>query len=110
MGEKIGNLKKLNELGGLNFYKKHSTILKKTTEMKSKLLYGIFGILCLNFTVLRAQPNTEGAVIATIKINDHIHMLQWSGAGNMMLLSGKDGNNATQRLPQLLKTANFLFR
>lgn len=41
---------------------------------------------------LSAQPNMNDAVITTVKIKDHIHMLQWSGAGNMMLLSGKDGN------------------
>jgi glyoxylase-like metal-dependent hydrolase (beta-lactamase superfamily II) len=41
---------------------------------------------------LSAQPNMDNAVISTIKIKDHIHMLQWSGAGNMLLLSGKDGN------------------
>ena len=34
----------------------------------------------------------DSAQISTIKINDHIHLLQWSGAGNMMLLSGTDGN------------------
>jgi len=34
----------------------------------------------------------DDATITTIKINDHMHLLQWSGAGNMMLLSGKDGN------------------
>jgi glyoxylase-like metal-dependent hydrolase (beta-lactamase superfamily II) len=48
-----------------------------------------FFLLSLN---LSAQPNMDNAVINTVKINDHIHMLQWSGAGNMMLLSGKDGN------------------
>jgi cyclase len=42
--------------------------------------------------IAQAQPNMDNAVISTIKIKDHIHMLQWSGAGNMMLLSGKDGN------------------
>jgi glyoxylase-like metal-dependent hydrolase (beta-lactamase superfamily II) len=41
---------------------------------------------------LSAQPNMDNAVISTIKIKDHIHMLQWSGGGNMLLLSGKDGN------------------
>lgn len=39
-----------------------------------------------------AQANMDNAVISTIKINDHMHMLQWAGAGNMLLLSGKDGN------------------
>ncbi len=48
-------------------------------------------IFSLSFKLL-AQPNMNDAVIKTVKINDHIHMLQWSGAGNMMLLSGKDGN------------------
>ncbi len=41
---------------------------------------------------LAAQANMESAIINTIKINDHMHMLQWSGAGNMLLLSGHDGN------------------
>jgi glyoxylase-like metal-dependent hydrolase (beta-lactamase superfamily II) len=41
---------------------------------------------------LSAQPNMDNAVISTIKIKDHLHMLQWSGGGNMLLLSGKDGN------------------
>lgn len=49
-------------------------------------------LLCLNYNFLIAQQNMDNAVINTIKIKDHIHMLQWSGAGNMMLLSGKDGN------------------
>ena len=39
-----------------------------------------------------AQANMDEAVISTVKIKDHIHMLQWQGAGNMMVLSGKDGN------------------
>ncbi len=39
-----------------------------------------------------AQANMDDAVISTIKIKDHIHMLQWQGAGNMMVLSGPDGN------------------
>jgi cyclase len=39
-----------------------------------------------------AQPNIENAQITTLKIKENIHMLQWAGAGNMMLLSGKDGN------------------
>jgi cyclase len=60
--------------------------------MKPKQSLIIAAILCIfNFSVL-AQPGIEKAEISTIKINDHIHMLQWSGAGNMMLLSGKDGN------------------
>lgn len=49
-------------------------------------------LLCLNYNFLIAQQNMDNAVINTIKIKDHIHMLQWAGAGNMMLLSGKDGN------------------
>ena len=58
---------------------------------KSTLFFSLF--LAVAYTLsLTAQPNTDSAVIKTIKINDHIHMLQWSGAGNMMLLSGKDGN------------------
>lgn len=60
--------------------------------MKSKLIYCFFVIFCINISVIHSQPNTDNAVIKTIKIKDHIHMLQWSGAGNMMLLSGKDGN------------------
>ena len=60
--------------------------------MKSKLFFYILGIFYLNPFITYAQPNTDNAVISTIKINDHISMLQWSGAGNMMLLSGKDGN------------------
>ncbi len=46
----------------------------------------------LNSSIIYAQQDFEKAVISTIKIKDHIHMLQWAGAGNMMLLSGKDGN------------------
>ncbi len=60
--------------------------------MKLKLLCSIMGIFCLNTAAIYSQPNMDSAVIKTIKIKDHIHMLQWSGAGNMMLLSGKDGN------------------
>ena len=41
---------------------------------------------------LSAQTNIDTTVISTIKIKDHIHMLQSSRAGNMLLLSGKDGN------------------
>lgn len=57
--------------------------------MKSTITLLLF---CLNFNFLIAQQNMDNAVINTIKIKDHIHMLQWAGAGNMMLLSGKDGN------------------
>lgn len=60
--------------------------------MKLKLIYCFFVVFCVNISVIHSQPNTDDAVIKTIKIKDHIHMLQWSGAGNMMLLSGKDGN------------------
>jgi cyclase len=49
-------------------------------------------LLVLCAYIAQAQPNMDHATIATIKIKDNIHMLQWSGAGNMMLLSGKDGN------------------
>jgi glyoxylase-like metal-dependent hydrolase (beta-lactamase superfamily II) len=52
----------------------------------------LFVFISLSFSTLLAQPNMDDAVIKTIKIKDHIHMLQWSGAGNMLLLSGKDGN------------------
>lgn len=56
--------------------------------MKSFLL-----IACVSVSMfLSAQPNMDDAVISTVKIKDHIHMLQWQGAGNMMVLSGKDGN------------------
>ncbi len=51
-----------------------------------------FVLICSIFGKLSAQTNMDSAVIKTIKIKGHIHMLQWSGAGNMMLLSGKDGN------------------
>ncbi|MEP7322863.1 MAG: MBL fold metallo-hydrolase [Saprospiraceae bacterium] len=54
-----------------------------------QLLFGLFSLTSLMFY---AQPNMDDAVISTIKINDHMHMLQWSGAGNMLLISGKDGN------------------
>ncbi len=57
--------------------------------MKIKLL---ICLVCLNLTSVFAQQNMDNAVISTIKIKDNIHMLQWAGAGNMMLLSGKDGN------------------
>ena len=48
-----------------------------------------FGVL---ITTTNAQSNMDDAKITTVKIKDHIHMLQWSGAGNMLLLSGNDGN------------------
>ena len=58
---------------------------------KAHTLLGL--VIIFSFSLeLAAQPKMDSAVIKTIKINDHIHMLQWSGAGNMMLLSGKDGN------------------
>ncbi len=60
--------------------------------MKPILLCCLVGVLCLTHCVVSGQPNTDNAVITTIKLKPHIHMLQWSGAGNMMLLSGKDGN------------------
>ncbi|MES2796109.1 MAG: MBL fold metallo-hydrolase [Bacteroidota bacterium] len=60
--------------------------------MKKFTFYKLIFLFTLSTSISFAQPNTENAVISTIKINDHIHMLQWSGAGNMMLLSGKDGN------------------
>ncbi len=60
--------------------------------MKTKQFYCVLALFCLNFSNIHAQQDFEKAVISTIKIKDHIHMLQWSGAGNMMLLSGKDGN------------------
>ncbi len=53
-------------------------------------LFFLLILLCIS--PLYAQQNMDKAEIKTIKINDHIHMLQWSGAGNMLLLSGKDGN------------------
>jgi glyoxylase-like metal-dependent hydrolase (beta-lactamase superfamily II) len=61
----------------------------KNSNMKIKLLICLF---CLNLTLVFAQQNMDNAVISTVKIKDNIHMLQWAGAGNMMLLSGKDGN------------------
>ena len=60
--------------------------------MKSRLLCCLLATFCLKLSMLQGQPNMDSAVIITIKIKDHIHMLQWGGAGNMMLLSGKDGN------------------
>jgi len=56
--------------------------------MKSFLF---LALLCFS-QLLLAQANMDDATITTLKINDHMHLLQWSGAGNMMLLSGKDGN------------------
>lgn len=52
----------------------------------------LFLLLFLFSIRAMAQPNIETATISTIKIKNHIHLLQWTGAGNMMLLSGKDGN------------------
>jgi cyclase len=60
--------------------------------MKSKLTLSLSILLCIFVSSIFAQPNMENAVIKTIKIKDNIHLLQWEGAGNMMLLSGKDGN------------------
>lgn len=57
-----------------------------------KTLITIVALNLSNSLSLSAQQNMDDAVIKTIKIKDHIHMLQWGGAGNMMLLSGKDGN------------------
>ena len=54
-----------------------------------RILIGLFTLINV---LLLAQPNMDNAVISTVKINDHMHMLQWSGAGNMLLVSGKDGN------------------
>lgn len=58
--------------------------------MIRKLL--VLGFIAIFSISINAQANMDNAVISTIKINDHMHMLQWSGAGNMLLLSGKDGN------------------
>lgn len=59
--------------------------------MKNKISLTILVvIICSVYTY--SQSNMDNAVISTIKINDHMHMLQWVGAGNMLLLSGKDGN------------------
>lgn len=56
--------------------------------MKIRLLTVFILASCIS----SAQANMDDAVISTVKIKDHIHMLQWQGAGNMMVLSGKDGN------------------
>ncbi len=56
--------------------------------MKIRLLTVFILASCIS----SAQANMDDAVITTVKIKDHIHMLQWQGAGNMMVLSGKDGN------------------
>ncbi len=56
--------------------------------MKIRLLTVFILASCIS----SAQANVDDAVITTVKIKDHIHMLQWQGAGNMMVLSGKDGN------------------
>jgi cyclase len=60
--------------------------------MKSKLTLLLSIAFSFFVSSIFAQPNMDNAVISTIKIRDNIHMLQWTGAGNMMLLSGKDGN------------------
>lgn len=56
--------------------------------MKIRLLTVFILASCIS----SAQANMDDAVISTVKIKDHIHMLQGQGAGNMMVLSGKDGN------------------
>lgn len=57
-------------------------------KLTSLLVFSFFVYsLCVT-----AQSNRADAVINTIKIKDHIHMLQWSGAGNLMVISGEDGN------------------
>jgi glyoxylase-like metal-dependent hydrolase (beta-lactamase superfamily II) len=60
--------------------------------MKNLYSFLAFVLIFVPSLRLSAQQDIEHAVISTIKINDHIHLLQWSGAGNMLLLSGKDGN------------------
>ena len=60
--------------------------------MKNLYTFLQFILVFLGAQNLYAQTNMDNAVISTIKIKDHIHMLQWPGAGNMLLLSGKDGN------------------
>jgi cyclase len=60
--------------------------------MKSKFTLYIFSFFCYVGFNSFAQQGMDTAEIKTIKINDHMNMLQWSGAGNMLLLSGKDGN------------------
>jgi len=64
--------------------------IKFYNSLSMKKIFPAFFLLYC--TVVQAQANMDDAVISTIKIKDHIHMLQWQGAGNMMLLSGKDGN------------------
>lgn len=73
---------------GCKYIPYYMTFFNKFTVMKwISILF--FGVL---ITTSLAQPNMDEAKITTVKINDHIHMLQWSGAGNMLLLSGNDGN------------------
>ncbi len=65
------------------------------------------GLILLLTLGLSAQSNMDDATITTIKINDHMHMLQWTGAGNMLLLSGKDGNILIDdQFPQLSEKIN----
>ena len=59
--------------------------MKNLKKILTALLLG-------NWLTINAQQNMENATISTIKINDHLHMLQWSGAGNMLLISGNEGN------------------
>ena len=61
--------------------------------MKSKLFCCILCIFYLNIAAIYSQPNMDSAVIKTIKIKDHIHMLQWAGAGNA---EAEDDRNATK--------------
>jgi cyclase len=65
--------------------------VKKLNNMNSKI-YSIVLVIAFYSTASFGQANMDNAVISTIKINDHMHMLQWAGAGNMLLLSGTDGN------------------
>jgi cyclase len=60
--------------------------------MKNKQNLLIISLIYMSITTVLAQPGIDKAEIKTIKINDHLNMLQWSGAGNMLLISGKDGN------------------
>jgi cyclase len=60
--------------------------------MKKTLNLLIISLFCFSGNTIFAQQDMTKAEIKTIKINDHLHMLQWSGAGNMLLISGKDGN------------------
>lgn len=60
--------------------------------MKKTLNLLIISLFCLAGNTIIAQQDMTKAEIKTIKINDHLNMLQWSGAGNMLLISGKDGN------------------